>query len=661
MPQLTIDQAMQIALQHHQAGRLQQAEQLYRQILTQVPAHARAMHQLGLIAHQVGRDDIAIDLILRAITVDPNCAEAHYDLGIALQARGQLDEAITAYRRAITARPDDPNAHICLGNALRIKGQLDEAIAAYRNAIALKPSYAEAHSNLGTALQANGQLDDAIVAFRTSISLNPDWVEGQVNLGIALQANGQLDEAVAVYCQAIKLRPNLPEAHANLGVALQAKGQVDEAIAAYRKALALRPSYAEAHSNLVLAMHYHAAYDAGKVADEHREWNRRYAEPLKKFIQSHANQPDPGRRLRIGYVSADFRDHPVGRFLLTLMANHDKNQVEVIAYSASSNADAMTKRIRTHADIWRALAGRTDADAADLIRQDGIDILVDLAGHTSDNRLLLFARKPAPVQVTYLGYPDSTGLSAIDYRLTDAFSDPPGQTELFHSEQLIRLSPCAWCFQPPENAPAIARRDGAITFGCFNNFAKVTEPMLTLWGRILRAVPESRLMLKATAMNSETTRQRIWLLFEHLGIARERLDLHGYEPAYESHLALYASTDIAFDTFPYHGTYTTCEALWMGAPVVSLAGSSHVSRVGVSLLNNIGLPELVARSEEEYVAIATELARDRSRLMDLRSTLRERMLQSPLMNAPRFTRSVEAAYREIWQRWCRTANPRGIY
>ncbi len=757
MPQLSVEQALQIAFQHHQAGQLAQAEPLYRQILAQQPQNADALHYLGVLASQAGRNDVAVDLIRQALALKPNVPETHNNLGNVLSAQGHLDDAIASFRQAVFLNPGYAQACNNLGNALQVKGQLEEAAAAFRQAIAVKPDYAEASSNLGTVLADKGQIDQAIIAFRQAIALNPHLPEphinlgdalrraGQleeaiaacrqaialkpssseahVNLGNALRDSGQLDEAIAAYRQAIVLRPNLPEAHSNLGSALadkgqveeaiaacrrsialkpnfpdahvnlgtclHAKGQLDEAIASYRQALALQPNHAAAHlnlgsslqaagqldgaiasyrqaialnpnspqaqSNLVLTLHYHAGYDARAIAEEHHRWNRQHAEPLRSCIQPHSNDRTPDRRLRIGYVSPDFRQHPVGRFLLPLLANHDKSRVEIFAYAHVPVPDAMTQRLRSHTDGWRSIVGISDAQAAELIRQDRIDILVDLAGHTAHGRLLLFARKPAPVQATYLGYPDTTGLSTMDYRLTDAYADPPGQTEPYHSERLARLSPCAWCYQPSPCPPVTERRDGPITFGCFNAFAKVTEPMLRLWGRILQAVPESRLLLKTAGLGSQAVRRRVQQILSEAHVGPERLELLGHEPDRDRHLALYGAMDIALDTFPYHGTMTTCEALWMGVPVVTLAGATHVSRVGVSLLSNAGLPELVAQDPDHYVRIASTLAADKVRLAELRLNLRQQMEHSPLMDAPHYAANIEAAYRQIWRQWCADA------
>jgi predicted O-linked N-acetylglucosamine transferase (SPINDLY family) len=588
MAQITIQQAFDLALQHHRAGRLREAENLYKQILAHQPNHADATRLLGVIARQMGRTDIAVDL----------------------------------FRRAIALRPGYPEAHSNLGNALKDKGQLDEAIAAYRQAIALRPGYAEAHSNLGNALNDKGQLD----------------------------------EAIAAYQQAIALDPNLAETHSNLGNALNDKGQLDEAIAAYRQAMTLRPNYTEAHSNLAYTLHFHPSYDAQAIAGEHCRWKSQHAEPLRKFIQPHTNNRDPERRLRIGYVSPDFRKHPVGRFLLPLLAHHDKKQVEVFGYSQVALHDEITDRLRSYTDGWRTILGLSDAGVADVIRQDQIDILVDLAMHMANSRLLVFARKPAPVQVTYLAYCSTTGLDTIDYRLSDPYLDPPGGDESFYSEKTIRLPETYWCYESiiasSEVGPVPALERGVITFGCLNNFCKISEPALGTWAEVLGAVPNSQLLLSA---HQGSHRQRVQQRLERDGIEPSRVQFAGRMPL-EKYFDLYRRIDIALDTFPYGGGTTTCDALWMGVSVVSLVGTTAVNRGGLSILSNVGVPELTARSKEEYVRLASALAADLPRLRDLRMTLRGRMEQSPLMDAPRFARHIEAAYRQMWRSWCETAS-----
>ena len=721
---MTIPQAFDLALQHHQAGRLAEAEPLYRQILAADPRHSDALHLLGVIAHQVGQHVPAIDLIRqaislapgnpnyhsnlgeacraaarlddaiaayrRAIALNPDFSEAHNNLGSALTEKGQLDEAIvacrraivlnpsfpeahnslgnalrdtrqlddaiTAYRQAIALKPDLPEAHSNLGNALRDKGQLDEAIASYRQAIALRPDYPDAHSNLGNALRDKGLSDAAIAAFSQAIALKPNYAGAHSNLGNALRDKGQPDEAIAAFCRAIAIKPDFAEAHSNLGNAFKDTGRLDEAIASYRKAIALKPEATDLDSNLLLALNYQSDFDPAAIAEEHRRWNRLHAEPLRQFILPHPNDRNPDRRLRIGYVSPDFREHPVASFFESLLLSHNPDQAEVFCYANLARADAVTARLQGLVPHWRSVASMTDEQIADLIRKDRIDILVDLAGHTASNRLMVFARKPAPVQVTWLGYPNTTGLKTIDYRLTDAFADPPGITELFNSEHLIRLPRCAWCFRPVEPAPTVTappvETGNRITFGCFNAMPKINAPLLRLWSKILHAAPGSRLLLKNAALRRSSAQQDVRNVLEAEGIASDRIELVGHFSELADHLACYGRVDIALDTFPYHGTTTTCEALWMGVPVVSMAGRTHASRVGVSLLSNIGLPELVAQTGEDYVKIAADLASDPSRLLHLRSTLRHRMETSPVMDAPQFARDVEDTYRQMWHQWC---------
>ena len=759
MSQLTIPQAFDLAVAHHQAGRLQPAEQLYRQILAQQPRHADALHLLGVIAHQVGRDDVAVDLIRRAIALNPNFPGAYNNLALALKAQGalpdaiaacrqaialnptfadaynnlgnalgdhgdlaqaiaalrqavalnptyavahnnlgtvlrenaQLADAVAAFRQAIALTPNYPEAYSNLAAALRDQGQLDDAIAASRQAIAQNPNFPEAHSNLGNALRDQGQLDQAVAAFRRAIALNPKYAEAYSNLVAVLAELGRIDEALAACRQAIALKPDYPEAHYNLGNALRDQGEQDQAIAAYRQAIALRPTYADAynnlgnalkdngslreasaayrqaaqlnpdfagaHSNLILSLHYDPDQNPAALAHEHRQWQLQHAEPLRALIAPHANDRSPTRRLRIGYVSPDLRTHPVGRFLLPLLAHHDQTQFEIFAYAQVPVPDEMTQQLRAHTAGWRSTVGLSDAAVADLVRKDGIDILVDLAMHSAHHRLLVFARKPAPVQVTYLAYCSTTGLDTIDYRLTDPYLDPPGMDESIYTEKTIRLPQTYWCYQPSAAAeavgplPALAR--GHLTFGCLNNFCKVSAPALAAWTDLLRAVPNSHLLLHAYP---GAHRQRLLDQFAIAGIAPTRLTFAGRVPP-EEYFRHYHHIDIALDTFPFAGGTTTCDALYMGVPVITLVGPTAVGRAGLSILSNLGTPELIAHSPDEYIHLATTLAADLPRLTHLRATLRERMQLSPLMDAPRFAHHIEAAYRQMWQTWCAHPSP----
>jgi len=649
MPEMTIQQALQLALEHHNAGRLQEAEQIYRQVLANQPANADALHLLGMIAHQVGQHPAAVDLIRRAISSMPNRPVFHSNLGNALMAAGQVGPAIESFKRVATMLPNDPQAHYNYANALKTAGQTAAAIASFEKVIALKPDAYEAFNNMGVALQELGRTDDAIVAYQRSILLKPEIAIAYNNLSVSLKEAGQLDEAVASAQKAAALAPDFAQAHSNLSNLLREAGRGEEALAEGRRAVELKADYAEAHSNYLLIHSYQADLDPVQVLLEHKRFDQQHAASFKQSIQRHGNMRDPERKLRIGYVSSDFREHVVARYIMPLLANHDRSKVEIYCYAQVAVPDAMTERLRKHADVWRSLIGMSDAQAADLIRQDFIDILVDLTGHSSGNRLLVFARKPAPVQVTYLGYPNTTGLEAMDYRLTDAFADPPGMTEAFNTEQLVRLEPTAWCLEMTV-APAIhPRQGGAITFGCLNNYAKISDTVLRLWADILKGVPGASLLLPAA---EGSNREHTLKVLKQQGIDAKSVEFVPRQSTRQKYLELYDRIDVALDAYPYHGTSTTCDALWMGVPVVTLAGTSHVSRVGVSLLNNVGLPELVANTPADYVRIAVELAGDLPKLKQLRSTLRKQMQASPLMDGPAFARSVEDAYRQMWQTWC---------
>jgi predicted O-linked N-acetylglucosamine transferase (SPINDLY family) len=719
----TIPQALAAAIEHHQAGRLQAAEQIYRQILAAQPSQPDALHLLGVIAHQVGNYPAAIAYVGRAIDVQPRVAvyhrnlglsyralkriaeavaccrravelkpdfaEAHYDLAIALQDQSCPAEAVPHYRRALELKADYAEAWYGLGNALRElghrdeaadcyrqllklqpdhaegcnnlgnivgdQGQLDEAIALYRRALAVRPDYVLAYTNLGSALHDRGYVAEAIACYREALARKPDDAGALSNLGNALKDQGQLDAAVASFRRAIELQPGFAHAWNNLGNALKDQGLIPEAIAAYRRAVDLDPAFALADSNLVYTHSFLPESDDRTIDGQLRRWNRQHAEPLAQSIRPHDNDRTPDRRLRIGYVSPDFRLHPVAQFLLPLLESHDHQRFEIFLYASMSVHDAISDRCRAQADAWRDVFALSDEQLAGAIRRDEIDVLVDLAMHTAGNRLLTFARKPAPVQATYLAYCGKTGLATIDYRLTDPYLDPPAQNgpqEAASSfEQPIRLPETYWCYRPLGETPPVAALPsvpaGQATFGCLNNFCKATPPALELWSRLLRAMPESRLLLHA---HPGSHRDRVRDLLAGQGVAPDRLTFVGMLPR-DDYFRLYGQIHVALDPFPYGGGTTTCDALWMGVPVVSLAGRTSVGRGGLSILSSAGFPEFAAADADQYTRIALELAGDLRRLHQLRATMRDRVRRSPLMDGPRFARHVEAAYRTMWQRW----------
>ncbi len=637
-------------------GRYAEAEASFRRGLELNPDDASLQNNLSKTLFGQERFEEALAAAERALELRPEEADHHFNHANALQKLGRHEQAAAAYRKAIELKPEDPDYHHLLGKSLRAMSRFSEAIAAFQKAIALKPDQARFHASLGTILSAVGKLDGSIMCFRRAIGLKPDDAELYNSLAGGLRAKRMYDQAVAQYRKALALRPRAPQYHVNLANALMVQGRQDEAFTSYREALSQTKSFPSGHSRLLLALHYRPDSDPASIFAEHRAWAQRYTEPLAANVIHHDNDPDPDRTLRIGYMSADFKGHSVSYFSGSFLGSHSQH-VEVVCYSGVALGDPLTRRLHDHADEWRNVYESADDRVIEMIRADKIDILIDLSGHTAGNRMLLFARKPAPVQVSYLGYPDTTGLPAMDYRITDSLADPAGMTEKYHTEELIRLDPCAWCYEPPESPDVEAlpvSKAGRITFGSFNDSAKISLKLVALWSKVLEAVPDSRLIVKNMGLSERSTRERMLGMFKMNGIPRERLELLGWEIELKDHLAHYNSVDIALDSFPYHGTTTTCESLWMGAPVITLAGQTHVSRVGVSLLSNVGLADLIASSESDYVRIAASLAADRTRLAELRAGLRQTMKDSPLTDSDGFTRRLEQAYRQMWKRWCAT-------
>jgi predicted O-linked N-acetylglucosamine transferase (SPINDLY family) len=586
--------------------------------------------------------------------------EQQFESGVSHHQAGRLAEAERFYRQVLAQQPDHADALNLLGVLAGQMGQLDAAVELIRRAVRLKPGFAEAYVNLGVVLKANGRLDEAIAAYRQAIRLDPDLAEAHSNLGNALQDKEQWDEAIACHRQAIRLKPDNAESHYNLGKALNKVGRLDEAITCNRQAIRLKPDFAEAHSNLVYMLPFNPAYDARMILEESRQWDRQHAEPLKKLIGPHGNDRNPERRLRIGYLSPDFREHCQALFVIPLLSNHDRDALEIYCYAHVGRPDAVTERIGGCVDVWRSIVGMTDGEAARKIREDRIDILVDLTMHMGNNRLTIFARKPAPVQAAWLAYPGTTGLSAMDYRLTDPYLDPPGLDDQFYSETSIRLSDSFWCYDPLVTGlfvnPLPAQTNGHVTFGCLNNFCKVNEPVLRLWAQVLKSVPGSRFKLLCP---EGSHRRRLLDVFQREEVAPDRIELIARCPR-RQYFELYHRMDVGLDTFPYNGHTTSLDSFWMGVPLVTLVGQTVVGRAGLSQLTNLGLTELIARTPEQYVQIAAELAGNLPRLAELRRTLRARMEVSPLMDAPRFARNIEAAYRQMWRNWCTTGGVSGL-
>ena len=471
---------------------------------------------------------------------------------------------------------------------------------------------------------------------------------------------GRCEEAIARYDQALASNPDDFMAHNNRGNALRSQQRMAEAVASYRRALAIKPDHVNAHSNLLLTLNYTEMSQAVIYAESVR-FEARHAAALRPAHPAFANSREPDRVLRVGYVSADFRQHSVAFFLRGVLAAHDRSRLHLTCYANVDHPDAVTAELRGLAAQWRSIIGMPDEEVARQVIADGIDILVDLGGHTGGNRLLVFARKPAPVQVSWLGYPNTTGLRTLDGRLTDAIADPVGEADVLHTEKLVRLPRGFLCYRPDAklaDTPAAPPESAAgMIFGSFNTLAKMTPEVIRVWSDILQRVPDSRLLLKSEGLDDPATRARLLAAFGRHGVPAARLELHDWVPDYARHMALYGKVGMALDTFPYNGATTTCEALWMGVPVLTLRGSRHAARVGASLLYHAGLPEWVTESERDYVERAVTQAADRPGLVAARATIAARMRSSALTDPVGFTAALESAYRDLWVNWCTSGTP----
>lgn len=712
---MDIPSLLAAAHNHAETGRFGEAEALYRRILAARPEEPNALYGLGFIALMAEAYGEAVRLIGAAVKRAPRLGAWHLTLGDALRYADRLPEAVRAYERAAKLLPDYPVAHNNLGAAYQQTGHYKEALAAFTRAVklapadpqylvnlsavlqklerndearshlnralAVEPGYAPALINLGNTFIAQGEFEQAIPPLRQAVAVLPELQEARDNLAVALARSGKRDEALRVLLeslahaptpltykelceclvkehrpsegetygrQGLARYPDHPALHVAVGEALAAQGRVEDSLIAYRKAASLAGSNEGLGGTIAfLLISRETTPFEQKAAAEAA--CKRFGHPPAR--QRPASGRDPDRRLRVGYISPDFRYHSVAYFMQKLLAGHHRDRVQVVCYSSSLVSDGMTERLRAHADEWVDIGLTNDRDAVQRIRNDRIDILIDLAGHTTGNRLAVLARRPAPIQMTYLGYPGTTGLSTVDYRITDAVADPEG-ADPWYTEKLIRLPRVFLAYAPPEDSPPVeappATAGKPVTFGSFNAIHKLSDTALDLWAAVLRNVPGSRLLLKAAAFGDPGVVARYTSLFSERGIAPERLLLLGFEQETRHHLATYHQVDIALDTFPYHGTTTSCEALYMGVPVVTLAGQVHASRVGASLLGSVGLSELVATDEQGFVATASRLAADPDRLVTLRAGMRQRLLDSPLMDGDGLAHAMEDSFRRVW-------------
>ncbi|MEI8397377.1 MAG: tetratricopeptide repeat protein, partial [Rhodospirillaceae bacterium] len=582
--------------------------------------------------------------ILRA----PAFAEAYNSLGVTLATRGNGEDAVFAFRRAVTERPDWIEARLNLAAILAQCHQPEAAYWEYRELAQHHPGNGHFQFLAGTAALSADFLDEADTLLRRALLHSPRDAGIMNNLGLVLGRLGHVSDAVRSFRQAVALKPDYVEAWFGLAAALDSGGEIEEAAAIYDQVARLRPDDPGTDSNRLMALNYRDTLTAEEVGRRHRHWGERRERPC---VQSHKLGAMPavprsvGRRLRLGYVSPDFRLHSVAMFLLPLLDHHNRDRFEIFAYSNVDKPDVITEQVRTSVDHWRGIQDMPDEAVVRQVRDDGIDVLIDLAGHTARNRLGVFAHRPAPVQISWLGYPATTGLAVIDARFTDAVADPVGAADLCHSERLIRLDGGFLCYRPlspapaPELPPCLAQ--GFVTFGSFNTLNKVSASTAALWARVLRAIPGSRLLLKTAPLADATVRNRVCAMFAAHGIPSDRLQLLPRIPNHNGHLAAYGRIDIALDPTPYNGTTTSCEAMWMGVPVLTLAGDRHAARVGASLLTAAGLTDWIATDEDDFVHRATSLAADPEHLVSTRQSLRSGLQSSSLCKGPAFAREFE--------------------
>jgi protein O-GlcNAc transferase len=664
MPKSAADETaslLEAGMQHHGAGRLREAERAYRQALRRDDSHPQALHLLGIIAGQSGQYAAAVELFRRALARDQENADLHQNLGEAYRHQGDAAHALSCFRQAIKLRPELFQAYRNAADAAQAEAARMEKASHAEAAREMRRIAAIYLEELGRLYARRNWMQRAEPIFREAAALAPGEVSILNWLGTTQIQLGRPSEAEATLRRAIALDHRHAYARSDLAHSLFALGRIAEANAAVEEALRIDPGLAEAKATRLAYMQYRGEVTAEEIFVSHRDWGAEAA--AQTAATPFANAKEPDRRLKIGFVSGDFREHSVRYFFEPLLRMLDRARFETFCYSAVLAPDAVTARLQRMAQHWRSTNAMSDEQLRLAVRQDAIDILIDLAGHTDHGRVLAFAEKPAPVTATWLGYPGTTGLPTMDYRITDALADPPGAADRLHTERLVRLPRGFLCYEPPAEAPPVASlpalTSGRVTFGSFNNLLKVTPEVVALWGQVLRALPQARLVLKATLLSDNGVRRRYLDLFAAGGVGPDRIELREPVAGIAGHLAVYGEIDIALDPFPYNGTATTCEALWMGVPVVTLVGDRHASRVGSSLLHRLSLQHLAAATPEAYLEAAAALARDLAGLACLRAGLRERMLASSLCDEAGFAGDFGAALRQMWREWCgATVDPR---
>ncbi|MBF0224939.1 MAG: tetratricopeptide repeat protein [Desulfobacterales bacterium] len=618
-----------------------------KKLLEQNRENALINHEIGETLFDLGDFKEAINYYQACSKINPKNANALNNIGNCYYILEKFEEALNYYKISLELLPDNPVCNNNIGNALQKLGRFDEAVFHYKKALKLNPEYSEAYNNIGNIFQNKGKLNQALYYYQKALDLKSDNPEVLSNMGVAFLEQGKLQKAFSYFQSSVKIKPDFVKAYNNMGNTLKDEGKIDESIYFYKIALKIKPDYFEAHSNLLFAMQH---MDKAKNTDifmESQNWNKKYADTVPKY--KHTKLEEFHTPIKIGYISPDFKQHSVSFFFLPILLGHNKNEFEIYCYSDTKKNDHVTEKIKSLCHHFKIILGMSDDSVSNIIYQDKIDILVDIAGHTANNRLLVFARKPSPIQVTWLGYPDTTGLTSIDYRLTDNICDPVGDSDQFHSERLIRLEDGFLCYMPIDDAPDVSMppfmNNNFITFGSFNNLPKITQTTISVWSSILNRLPNSILILKSRQFEDELIKNRYLNFFSNYGIDPKRIFLMPRSKNIKEHLAYYNKIDIGLDTFPYNGTTTTFEALWMGVPVITLKGNRHAARVGASILSRINLCELISKTQEEYIDKAVNLATNKKKLVDLKKSIRSIIRNSPLYKQESFAKKIENTYK----------------
>lgn len=650
---LGMDSEFNQAISFHQNGELTKAASIYRTILSKYPNHVDSLVNLSAIVYNQNPQE-SLNLLRKARQVDPDNGSVHFNLGNLLQRHGFREKAIREFREVIRLQPQNGEAYFRLGNLFSETGRLDDSLFCYQKAFQLKPDDVRVLNNLTEVLNRQGKYEEAEEMAKKTLELNPNLVEAHGNLGNVYKRQGNYEKAESHFKEALKLEPDQAKVLYHLGATLLFSNRHKEAAEHLKRAVEIDPEFYQSHSSFVYALNYIEEPSQQEIFEEHKQWGVQHSVGVQEEGWPWIER-NPDKKLRVGFLSPDFRAHVVALFIQQLFKNYNKEQFEFYGYAEVENPDVYTSKFMKLLDGWRSTIGVSDQEVYQTIKNDQVDILIDLAGHTAGNRLKIFSMKPAPIQVSYLGYINTTGLREIDYRFCDAFVNP-SETQDYYTEKLVYLPGSFTCYEPIDPSPAVnetpALANGYITFGCFNNTNKLTPGTIKVWSSLLKDIPASKLLLKSSHLNDQKTIERFKVQFLEQGVDEKQLLFEGSSEIYD-YMATYNKIDIALDPFPHNGGTTSHDVLWMGVPLIALEGDRYVSRFGVSILNNLGYPEWIASDEKEYINKAKGLASDIMLLNTIRLGLREKIKTSPLCDGVTFSRNFELVLQSLWKEFCK--------